>query len=61
MNIFNQTPQPQHNPAELLKQAENLLNKSERRQGWPYYDLKHALQYAQMVLKLSKIPTKKVL
>jgi hypothetical protein len=59
MNIFNQTPPEQHNPAELLKQAENLLNKSERRQGWPYYDLKHALQFAQMVLKLSKIPTKK--
>ncbi len=59
MNIFNQTPPQQHNPAELLKQAENLLNKSERRQGWPYYDLKHALQFAQMVLKLSKIPTKK--
>lgn len=59
MNIFNQTPPEQHNPAELLKQAENLLNKSERRQGWPYYDIKHALQFAQMVLKLSKIPTKK--
>lgn len=60
MNIFqHNTPPEQHNPAELLKQAENLLNKSERRQGWPYYDLKHALQFAQMVLKLSKIPTKK--
>lgn len=60
MNIFkNNQPPQQHNPAELLKQAENLLNKSERRQGWPYYDLKHALQFAQMVLKLSKIPTKK--
>jgi hypothetical protein len=60
MNIFqNNTPPPKHDPAELLKQAENLLNKSERRQGWPYYDLKHALQFAQMVLKLSKIPTKK--
>ena len=61
MNIFqNNQPPQQHNPAELLKQAENLLNKSERRQGWPYYDLKHALQFAQMVLKLSKIPTKKI-
>lgn len=59
MNIFNQTPPQQHNPAELLKQAENLLNKSERRQGWPYYDLKHALNFAQMVIKLGKIPTKK--
>jgi hypothetical protein len=59
MNIFNQTPPQQHNPAELLKQAENLLNKSERRQGWPYYDIKHALNFAQMVIKLGKIPSKK--
>lgn len=59
MNIFNQTPQPPVNPAELLKQAENLLNKTERKQGWPYYDIKHALQFAQMVIKLSKIPSKK--
>ena len=60
MNIFNPTnPTPQHNPADLLRQAETLLNKSERRQGWPYYDIKHALNFAQMVLKLSKIPSKK--
>ncbi len=60
MNIFNSTTQPpQHNPTELLKQAENLLNKTERKQGWPYYDIKHALQFAQMVIKLSKIPSKK--
>lgn len=60
MNIFNQTnPLPQHTTADLLRQAETLLNKSERRQGWPYYDIKHALNFAQMVLKLSKIPSKK--
>ena len=61
MNIFqnNQPPQTPINPAELLKQAENLLNKTERKQGWPYYDIKHALQFAQMVIKLSKIPSKK--
>jgi hypothetical protein len=61
MNIFNPKNQPplQHNPTELLKQAENLLNKTERKQGWPYYDLKHAIQFAQMVIKLSKIPSKK--
>ena len=57
--IFNQTPQPPINPTELLKQAENLLNKTERKQGWPYYDIKHAIQFAQMVIKLSKIPSKK--
>lgn len=61
MNIFqnNQPPQTPINPTELLKQAENLLNKTERKQGWPYYDIKHALQFAQMVIKLSKIPSKK--
>jgi len=60
MNIFNPTnPQPPQDPTELLKQAENLLNKTERKQGWPYYDIKHALQFAQMVIKLSKIPSKK--
>ena len=61
MNIFNTKNQPpqQHNPTELLKQAENLLNKTERKQGWPYYDIKHAIQFAQMVIKLSKIPSKK--
>lgn len=60
MNIFqNNQPPQQHNPTELLKQAENLLNKTERKQGWPYYDIKHALQFAQMVIKLSKIPSKK--
>ncbi len=58
MNIF-QNNQPPINPTELLKQAENLLNKTERKQGWPYYDIKHAIQFAQMVIKLSKIPSKK--
>lgn len=62
MNIFNpsnQQPQPQHDPTALLKQAESLLNKTERKQGWPYYDIKHAVQFAQLVVKLSKIPSKK--
>jgi len=59
MNIFNSTTPQQHDPKELLKQAENLLNKTERKQGWPYYDIKHAVQFAQMVVKLSKIPSKK--
>ena len=61
MNIFNTKfpDPPQHNPTELLKQAENLLNKTERKQGWPYYDIKHAIQFAQMVIKLNKIPSKK--
>lgn len=60
MNIFQHNQPPQkHDPTELLKQAENLLNKTERKQGWPYYDIKHALQFAQMVIKLSKIPSKK--
>ena len=59
MNIFNQQPQPPQDPAALLKQAEALLNKTERKQGWPYYDLKHAVQFAQLVIKLSKIPSKK--
>jgi hypothetical protein len=59
MNIFNQQPQPPQDPAALLKQAEALLNKTERKQGWPYYDLKHAVQFAQLVVKLSKIPSKK--
>jgi hypothetical protein len=59
MNIFNQQPQPPQDPAALLKQAEALLNKTERKQGWPYYDLKHAIQFAQLVVKLSKIPSKK--
>jgi hypothetical protein len=58
MNIFNPTKQ-QHDPAALLKQAESLLNKTERKQGWPYYDIKHAIQFAQLVIKLSKIPSKK--
>jgi hypothetical protein len=58
MNIFNSTQQ-QHDPAALLKQAESLLNKTERKQGWPYYDIKHAIQFAQLVVKLSKIPSKK--
>jgi hypothetical protein len=58
MNIFNPTKQ-QHDPAALLKQAESLLNKTERKQGWPYYDIKHAVQFAQLVIKLSKIPSKK--
>jgi hypothetical protein len=58
MNIFNPTKQ-QHDPAALLKQAESLLNKTERKQGWPYYDIKHAIQFAQLVVKLSKIPSKK--
>jgi len=59
MNIFNQQPQPQLDPTALLKQAESLLNKTERKQGWPYYDIKHAVQFAQLVVKLSKIPSKK--
>ena len=62
MNIFNpsnQQPQPQLDPTALLKQAESLLNKTERKQGWPYYDIKHAIQFAQLVVKLSKIPSKK--
>ena len=59
MNIFNQQPQPLQDPAALLKQAEALLNKTERKQGWPYYDIKHAIQFAQLVVKLSKIPSKK--
>jgi hypothetical protein len=60
MNIFNPTnPPPQHDPAKLLQEAERLLNKTERKQGWPYYDIKHAVQFAQMVVKLSKIPSKK--
>ena len=63
MNIFNTTvPDPPPQPldaAALLRQAEHLLNKTERKQGWPYYDLKHAIQFAQMVVKLSKIPSKK--
>lgn len=59
MNIFNPTNPPQHDPAKLLQEAERLLNKTERKQGWPYYDIKHAVQFAQMVVKLSKIPSKK--
>lgn len=60
MNIFNPTnQQPQLDPTALLKQAESLLNKTERKQGWPYYDIKHAVQFAQLVIKLSKIPSKK--
>ena len=60
MNIFNPTnPPPQHDPSKLLQEAERLLNKTERKQGWPYYDIKHAVQFAQMVVKLSKIPSKK--
>jgi hypothetical protein len=59
MNIFNPSNQQQHDPAALLKQAESLLNKTERKQGWPYYDIKHAVQFAQLVIKLSKIPSKK--
>ena len=60
MNIFNTTnPPPQHDPSKLLQDAERLLNKTERKQGWPYYDIKHAVQFAQMVVKLSKIPSKK--
>lgn len=60
MNIFNPTnPQPQLDPTALLKQAESLLNKTERKQGWPYYDIKHAVQFAQLVVKLSKIPSRK--
>ena len=63
MNIFNtKFPDPPQQPidaAALLRQAEHLLNKTERKQGWPYYDLKHAIQFAQMVVKLSKIPSKK--
>jgi len=61
MNIFNPSnqQQPPQDPAALLKQAEALLNKTERKQGWPYYDIKHAVQFAQLVVKLSKIPSKK--
>jgi len=59
MNIFQNKPQPQLDPTALLKQAESLLNKTERKQGWPYYDIKHAIQFAQLVVKLSKIPSKK--
>ena len=59
MNIFNPTNPPQHDPAALLKQADSILNKTERKQGWPYYDIKHAIQFAQLVIKLSKIPSKK--
>jgi hypothetical protein len=59
MNIFNQQQQPPQDPSALLKQAEALLNKTERKQGWPYYDIKHAIQFAQLVVKLSKIPSKK--
>ena len=61
MNIFNTKfpDPPQHDPSKLLQEAERLLNKTERKQGWPYYDIKHAVQFAQMVVKLSKIPSKK--
>ena len=61
MNIFTTKfpDPPQHDPVDLMKQADHLLNKTERKQGWPYYDLKHAIQFAQMVVKLSKIPSKK--
>ena len=60
MNIFNtKFPDPPQDPAKLLQEAERLLNKTERKQGWPYYDIKHAIQFAQMVIKLSKIPSKK--
>ena len=61
MNIYqnNLPPQQPIDAAALLRQAEQLLNKTERKQGWPYYDLKHAIQFAQMVVKLSKIPSKK--
>ena len=61
MNIFNLTNPPQIpiDAADLMKQADHLLNKTERKQGWPYYDLKHAIQFAQMVVKLSKISSKK--
>ena len=61
MNIFTTKfpDPPQHDPAKLLQEAERLLNKTERKQGWPYYDIKHAVQFAQMVVKLSKIPSKK--
>ena len=61
MNIFNTKfpDPPQHDPAALLKQADSILNKTERKQGWPYYDIKHAVQFAQLVIKLSKIPSKK--
>jgi len=59
MNIFQNKPQPPQDPTALLKQAESLLNKTERKQGWPYYDIKHAIQFAQLVVKLSKIPSKK--
>ena len=59
MNIFQNKPQPPQDPTALLKQAESLLNKTERKQGWPYYDIKHAVQFAQLVIKLSKIPSKK--
>jgi hypothetical protein len=61
MNIYqnNLPPQQPIDAAALLRQAEHLLNKTERKQGWPYYDLKHAIQFAQMVVKLSKIPSKK--
>jgi hypothetical protein len=61
MNIFNPSnqQQPQLDPTALLKQAESLLNKTERKQGWPYYDIKHAVQFAQLVIKLSKIPSRK--
>ena len=61
MNIFNLTDPPQIpiDAADLMKQADHLLNKTERKQGWPYYDIKHAIQFAQMVVKLSKISSKK--
>ena len=61
MNIYqnNLPPQQPIDAAALLRQAEHLLNKTERKQGWPYYDLKHAIQFAQMVVKLSKISSKK--
>ena len=61
MNIYqnNLPPQQPIDAAALLRQAEHLLNKTERKQGWPYYDIKHAVQFAQMVVKLSKIPSKK--
>ena len=60
MNIFTtKFPDPPQDPAKLLQEAERLLNKTERKQGWPYYDIKHAIQFAQMVIKLSKIPSKK--
>lgn len=62
MNIFDNKSaqqQPPQDPLKILQQAEALLSSKEKRQGWPYYDLKHATNFAQMVVKLLNMPGKK--